>query len=388
MRWKLVILTLVVFTFGLLLGIGTMLMTRSENPFVGEQVELLPIQAMPVSMQTSVSSVMQTDAVIGDLYDRVSPSVVHIISRRETISPFYGITAREGTGTGFVYDDTGHIVTNFHVIDQASEVDVILANGEAVPAELVGFDQYYDLAVLRIPPDLMTAEPLTPGDSENLRVGQSVIAIGNPFGLERTLTTGVISALGRRLETEQGALIGEAIQTDAAINPGNSGGPLLNIQGQVIGVNTAINSPTGGSVGIGFAVPSSVLARVVPELIQNGRYDHPLLAAQVIELGTEVTAPDNGPTHGLLVIDVVRGSGAAASNLRTAEVSVRRGRYVFTGGDIITEVAGEPVRSRDDLLIAIDNNYRPGDEVVLTVWRIDNGTWQQAQISVRVDRRR
>lgn len=222
MRWKLAILALVVFTFGFLLGIGTMLITRSENPFVGEQVEVLPIQAMPVSMQTSVSSVMQTDAVIGDLYDRVSPSVVHIISRRETISPFYGITARERTGTGFVYDDKGRIVTNFHVIDQASEVDVILANGEAVPTELVGFDQYYDLAVLRIPPDLMMAEPLTPGDSENLRVGQSVIAIGNPFGLERTLTTGVISALERRLETEQGALIGEAIQTNAAINPGNS----------------------------------------------------------------------------------------------------------------------------------------------------------------------
>ena len=210
------------FHFGFLLGIGTMLITRSENPFVGEQVEVLPIQAMPVSIQTSVSSVMQTDAVIGDLYDRVSPSVVHIISRRETISPFYGSPLARGQEPVLYTMIKGVSSPTFTSSTKRVKSTSSPGNGEAVPTELVGFDQYYDLAVLRIPPDLMMAEPLTPGDSENLRVGQSVIAIGNPFGLERTLTTGVISALERRLETEQGALIGGAIQTNAAINPGNS----------------------------------------------------------------------------------------------------------------------------------------------------------------------
>jgi S1-C subfamily serine protease len=343
----------------------------------------------PVDLSRAIADVMSMDAVISNLYEQVSTSVVHVISRRQLFSPFYGVTAREGTGTGFVFDENGHIVTNFHVIDNATEVDVVLANGEAAPARLVGYDQYYDLAILRIEPDQLNAAPLSLGDSTTLRVGQTVVAIGNPFGLERTLTTGVISALGRRLETEQGALIGEAIQTDAAINPGNSGGPLLNIHGQVIGVNTAINSPSGGSVGIGFAVPSSVLMRVVPELIENGRYDHPLLAVQVVELGTEINALESGPAHGLLVIEVGFGSSAAASDLRTATVSVRRGRYIFSGGDIITAVNGEQVRSRDDLWIAIDSKYRPGDEVVLTVMRMENdGVWREHSIPVRLDRRR
>lgn len=334
----------------------------------------------------SLDAIRQIDTIIGDLYDQISPSVVHVISRKQTVSPFYGVTAREGTGTGFVYDNDGHIVTNFHVIDQATGIDIILADGQAVPADVVGYDQYYDLAVLQVPTDVIGAQPLALGASWDLRVGQTVIAIGNPFGLERTLTTGVISALNRRLETDQGALIGEAIQTDAAINPGNSGGPLLDIEGNVIGVNTAINSPSGGSVGIGFAVPSSVLARVVPKLISDGHFDHPYLAAQMIELGTEVSAPDGGPIQGLLVVDVYKGSGAASSDLEVANVQVQRGRYVFSGGDIITAVDGEQVAQRDDLMLAIDSRYRPGDEVVLTVQRQDdNGNWSEHQVTVQLD---
>ena len=177
-----------------------------------------------------VVQVVQSDNLISDLYDAVNPSVVHIISRSQTMNYFNGVTAREGTGTGFVFDNDGHIVTNYHVIEGANEVDIILADGQAIPAEIVGSDRYYDLAVLKISPRVLAAPPLVVGDSETLRVGQTVIAIDNPFGLESTLTTGVISALGRQLETEQGALIGGAIQTDAAINPGNSGGPLLNTE--------------------------------------------------------------------------------------------------------------------------------------------------------------
>jgi S1-C subfamily serine protease len=191
-------------------------------------------------------------------------------SRQETINQFYGITTREGTGTGFVFDDAGYIVTNYHVIEGATEIDIILADGEAVPAQLAGYDRYYDLAVLRIPPESLNVEAPALDDTDHCASVSPLLLLANPFGLERTLTTGVISALGRRLETEQGALVREAIQTDVAINPGNSGGPLLNIQGQVIGINTAINTPSGGSIGIVFAVPASVLARVVPDLIMYG----------------------------------------------------------------------------------------------------------------------
>ena len=350
-----------------------------------------PVTELPTNTPEPTRSVfpelVSTNPNISDLYDQISASVVHIISRSESYSLFYGITAREGTGSGFVYDDAGHIVTNFHVIDGSTDIDIVLPDGDTVAAELVGYDLYYDLAVLQISPDKLSAPPLTLGDSRSVRVGQPVIAIGNPFGLDRTLTTGVVSALGRRLETEQGALVGEAIQTDAAINPGNSGGPLLNLQGQVIGINTAINSPSGGSVGIGFAVPSTVIKRVAPELIANGRYDHPLLAIQTIELGSEVTPPDGGPSRGLLVIDIASNSAAASSDLQMATIQRQRGRYIFSGGDIIIAVDARPVISRDDLSIIIDTHYTPGDSVTLTVQRIDGGTWREQEIRVGLDTR-
>ncbi|MFO7322885.1 MAG: trypsin-like peptidase domain-containing protein [Chloroflexota bacterium] len=391
MNWRSVFTGIVLLLTGALLGGGLMLHYYQSGaaPASREVAQIMATSAPPATLTASASSIAVADNVISDLYQRVSPSVVHIISRQATINPFYGITAREGTGTGFVYDDAGHIVTNFHVIEGSTEIDIILDDGEAAPVQVVGFDRYYDLAVLYVDPALLNAPPLPLGDMETLRVGQTVLAIGNPFGLDRTLTTGVISALGRRLETSEGALIGEAIQTDAAINPGNSGGPLLDIAGNVIGVNTAINSPTGGSVGIGFAVPASVVARVVPELIAHGQYNHPLLAVQVFELGTEVTAPENGPARGLLVVDIIAGSGAAASDLQAAQVSVVRRRYVFRGGDIITAVDGVPVRRRDDLLITIDSNYKPGDVVTLTVQRMArDGTWQELLIPVRLDQQR
>jgi len=185
-----------------------------------------------------------------NVYERVSPSVVHITSRSEVYDFWRGIVPREGSGSGFVFDLQGNIVTNYHVIENASEIEVLLADGPAHPAELVGADRFSDLAVVRIeaPPELLV--PVEIGRASDLRVGQRVIAIGNPFGLDRTLTTGVVSALGRTIETEDGQALGEVIQTDAAINPGNSGGPLLNTNGRLVGVNTAIRSPTGGSVGI------------------------------------------------------------------------------------------------------------------------------------------
>lgn len=364
MRWlKRAVVVLLILGCGVLLG--------------GAGVIVWDGTARSQDILVALSDLDSRDQVIIDLYERTSPSVVHIISRREVRNRFYGITSREGTGSGFVYDNQGHIVTNWHVIDGASEVDVLLPNGDSVPATFVGADNYYDLAVIKIDIPDGILEPLPLGDSESLRVGQSVIAIGNPFGLDRTLTTGTVSALGRRLETEQGALIGQAIQTDAAINPGNSGGPLLDTRGNVVGINTAINSPTGASVGIGFAVPSNVVKRVVPQLIAGGRYAHPSLGVDVLELGTEITPPE-GISQGLLIAQIRPNSGADLAGLQPTQITRQRGRYYFNGGDIITRVDGEPIASRSDLQLWIDENYRPGDVVTLDIIR-DN---QPLQVDV------
>ncbi len=309
------------------------------------------------------------DQVMTNLYQRVSPSVVHITSRTQSVDMFYGVVPSEGTGSGFVYDTNGHIVTNNHVVSGATEVDVLLANGATLTANVVGADDYYDLAVLHIDVPANTLVPLELGDSSKLQVGQRVVAIGNPFGLDRTLTSGLISALQRRVDTGQGSTIGQAIQTDAAINPGNSGGPLLDLRSRVVGINTAINSPSGGSVGIGFAVPVDVIKRVVPSLISQGHYVHPSLGLDVAELGTQVTPPTGGPAHGLLLIKIDDGGPAAKAGLQPATVTVQRRRYVITGGDIIAAVDGKPVETKSDMLDLLEESHKPGDTVKLTIYR-------------------
>lgn len=324
----------------------------------------------PTALSESVYAELDArDQIMINLYDRINPSVVHISSSQNVPSFFYGTVPQEGTGSGFLYDDQGHIVTNNHVVSGADQLDVLLSNGLNLPATVVGTDPYYDLAVVKIELPAGIASPLELGDSSNLKVGQTVVAIGNPFGLDRTLTTGVISALGRRIETDAGTAIGQAIQTDAAINPGNSGGPLLDARGRVVGINTAINSPSGGSVGIGFAVPVNIIKQVVPSLIKDGHYTHPSLGVQVAELGTEVASNDNSIQHGLLIVQMDSGGAAEKGGLQAATISVRRGRYVVSGGDIITAVGGKPVASRNDLLLILEENYRPGDPVDITVVR-------------------
>lgn len=363
------------FSFVLVVGIFGIGLVIGGTVFANTPVaSIVPLAVSPVPTATllpdSVYAEMDArDQVLINLYDRVSPSVVHIISRQQNINPFFGRYSSEGTGSGFFIDTEGHILTNYHVIANASEVDVILANGDSVPASLVGSDRENDLTVLRIDiaPEMIV--PLEYGSSSEIRVGQTVVAIGNPFGLDRTLTTGIVSALGRRLQTQQGALVGQAIQTDAAINPGNSGGPLLDMRGRVIGINTAINSPTGASVGIGFAVPVDVIKRVVPELIANGRYAHPDIGLQVAELGTEVTPGSDSVSRGLLIVDVESGGPADQAGLQAAQVSARRGRYVFSGGDIIVAINGQPMYSRDDMLIYLEDHFRPGDVITVTIVR-------------------
>jgi len=309
------------------------------------------------------------EQLLSAVYEQISPSVVHITSRSASFDFFRGVVPREGTGSGFVYDTAGHIVTNNHVVQGADQIEVVLVDGTVLPATIVGADSYYDLAVIHVDPAQLNLPPLTLGDAEGLRVGQGVLAIGNPFGLDRTLTTGVISALDRTIESEDGSLIGNVIQTDAAINPGNSGGPLLNIRGEVIGVNTSIYSTSGGSVGIGFAVPISTVRRVVPELIARGRYPHPTLGISTAELGYEVQPSDSGPEHGLLVIEVARGGPAHLAGIQPAEAQRRMRGWIFFGGDIITAIDGQPITTRDDLNLYLENHTRPGDVVTLTVSR-------------------
>ncbi len=318
---------------------------------------------------TIFSYVEARDQIMINLYQRISPSVVHITNRAGRADRGTGLVPEQGSGSGFIWDVKGHIVTNNHVVAGADEVDVTLSNGQTFPSEVIGVDSYYDIAVLKIDPEGLTLAPLELADSDEVKVGQTVIAIGNPFGLDRTLTSGLVSALGRRVETEQGALIGQAIQTDAAINPGNSGGPLLDVRGHVIGMNTAINSPTGGSVGIGFAVPSNIIRRVVPVLIDRGGYPHPTLRLTAYELGTEVAPAEGMPKRGLLIVRITRGSAADKAGLQPAKVTRQRTRYVFEGGDIITAVNGAPITSRNDFQLALEEKYKPGDKVDLTVWR-------------------
>jgi len=310
------------------------------------------------------------EQLVINVYEQVSPAVVHIASRVTTMSFFWGPIPQEGTGSGFVIDKTGHIVTNNHVVEGADEVHVTLADGTRVPAEVVGTDPYNDLAVIEIdvPPEKLY--PVELGSSTDLRVGQRAIAIGNPFGLDRTLTTGVISSLGRPLEVESGRVIYNVIQTDAAINPGNSGGPLLDSRGQVIGVNTAIQT---GAENIGFAVPVDTVKRVVPELIETGHYRHPWLGAPGYSVDSELAQSLGlAVEKGILVAQIYRGSPAAKAGLRGGNREVIVGnRRIIAGGDIIVAIDERPVKNNEDLTVYLETETQVGQVVELTILRGD-----------------
>ena len=354
-------------SLGLVLGFAVGLALVLDVGVTASQDAPTPLPT-PVPPPADYLSVLDAEeAAISYVYKQVGPSVVHITSRSAVYDFWRGVVPREGTGSGFVYDAEGHIVTNNHVIADATEIEVVLADGTTLPAQVVGADKFYDLAVIQVDAAQLHAAALSLGDADSLRVGQRVLAIGNPFGLDRTLTTGIISALDRTIESESGSLIGNAIQTDAAINPGNSGGPLLNTRGQVIGVNTAIRSPSGGSVGIGFAVPISTVRRVVPDLIAYGHYRHPSLRIAVRELGYEVQPPSDELQHGLLIVDLDPNGPAAKAGLQAAQMQRQGRRVVFVGGDIITAINGQPLRTRDELSLYLEEHTRPGDTVTLTV---------------------
>jgi len=309
------------------------------------------------------------------IFENESPSVC-FITTTNLQRDFFTRNVTEiprGTGSGFVWDGKGHIVTNFHVIQGADNFKVALADQTTWDAELVGVAPDKDLAVLKIDPPREKLRPIRVGSSENLLVGQKVYAIGNPFGLDQTLTTGVVSALGREIKSVSGIPIRDAIQTDAAINPGNSGGPLLDSRGRLIGVNTAIYSPSGASAGIGFSIPVNVVSWVVPELIRYGEIRRPSLGVSV----TQTSVIKRFDLQGPMIMQIEEGSAADRAGLQS---TYRDDQGNIRYGDIIIGINGEKIPTYEDLVLKLEN-FNPGDEITLNVRR-DN---REVKIPVTLD---
>lgn len=301
------------------------------------------------------------------VYRKSVPSVVNITSRAVSYTFFYGLQPQEGQGSGFIIDKEGHILTNYHVIEDAREVEVTLHNRRKYRATVVGTDPSHDLAVIQIKAPELT--PIVLGDSRNLQVGQKVYAIGNPFGLSGTLTNGIVSSI-RSVQEPDGRAIEEAIQTDAAINPGNSGGPLLNWHGEVIGINTMIASNVGQSAGIGFAIPINTAKAVLNDLVTLGRVRRPALGIRTIPISPEL-ADQMGLSadYGLLIVQVVPGGAAERAGLRGGNEHAYLGNIpINLGGDLIVAIDGQQVQDQQDLAQSM-NNHHAGDVVKITIYR-------------------
>ena len=332
-------------------------------PWVERYFISLEAEPRPIAARGELAADEQATIAI---FQRASPSVV-FISTRQRVRDLWTrnvFSVPRGNGSGFVWDTLGHVVTNNHVIENASEATVRLNDGRSYSAVLVGASPVHDLAVLRISVPFDLPPPVPVGTSGDLKVGQKVFAIGNPFGLDYSLTSGLVSALDRSLEAEDGVVIEHLIQTDAAINPGNSGGPLLDSAGRLIGINTAIYSPSGAYAGIGFAVPVDTVNRVVPQLIATGRYLRPSIGIGVDEDINRLVTERLG-VAGVLVLKVTPNSAAEAAGLLPTRVD-SQGDII--PGDMILALAGQPVDSVATLLALLDE-HRIGDRVVLQVWR-------------------
>ncbi len=301
------------------------------------------------------------------VYKKNIPAVVNVTSRVMTFDFFYGLVPQDGQGSGFVIDKDGHILTNYHVIADARQVEVTLHNRKKYKATVVGTDQAHDLAVIQIKaPDLV---PAVLGDSRNLQVGQKVYAIGNPFGLAGTMTRGIVSSI-RPVREPNGATIGDAIQTDAAINPGNSGGPLMNWHGEVIGINTMILSQVGQNAGIGFAIPINTAKAVLNDLMTLGRVRRPALGVVTIPISADLADEMGLPAdYGLLILQVTPGGAADQAGLHGGTERAYLGnRLIMLGGDLIVAIDGEKVENEMDLA-QLMNNHRAGDTVKITIYR-------------------
>jgi S1-C subfamily serine protease len=305
-----------------------------------------------------------------EIYDRLNKAVVNVTSVSYAYNWFLEPVPQQGTGSGSIIDAKGYVLTNYHVVKDAEELSVTLADGVEYKGKLVGADPENDLAVIKFDPSGVLLSVISFGNSSRLRVGQKVLAIGNPFGLDRTLTTGIISGLGRPVRTESGLVIREMIQTDASINPGNSGGPLLNSKGEMIGINAMIFSPSGGSVGIGFAVPVETAKRVIPDLMRFGQVQRGWIDITPVQLFPALVRYASLPVNqGILVSEVAPGSNAEQAGIKGGREAVRYGRsLIYLGGDIIVEVDKMPISSLNDLLSALEDN-KPGESVMVKILR-------------------
>lgn len=311
---------------------------------------------------------------IGDIYDQEGRGVVQVLSTSVVSDdPFFGAQESRSSGSGFVIDKAGRIVTNYHVVQDAENVQVSFSGEDNVDARVIGVDPSTDIAVLQIDAQARALVTLPLGESDTVRVGDSVVAIGNPFGLERSVTAGIVSALQREITAPNGFAIDEVIQTDAAINHGNSGGPLLNADGEVIGVNAQIESETGGNVGIGFAIPINTVKEVVSQIIESGKVEHAYMGIEMQTIDSDLTEQVRLPAEtGVLVSRVVPGSPADEAGLEGGSRNVVVDGESYTlGGDIITAVDGEPVESAEEVRSVV-NDKEPGDELEVEVRREDS----------------
>ncbi|MCX6027880.1 MAG: trypsin-like peptidase domain-containing protein [Chloroflexi bacterium] len=413
---------MVLFLVGLLVVAGVLFAGRFAIPLIGTGARVAALDnaaqriftsAAPAAAQQAVAVAQSAAAptvapavtinvqpgaddesqILEAVYQKVNPSVVQVVNLARNSRLRNSVAVPQGEGSGFVWDKQGHIVTNDHVVSGADQLQVVFPDGTTLDAQLVGTDPNSDIAVIKVDPQLATLVPVAVGDMTQVHVGEMAIAIGNPFGLEGTMTRGIVSALGRTIPSQTSFSIPEAIQTDAAINPGNSGGPLLNEWGQVIGVNDQIQSSTGSNSGVGFAIPISIVQRVVPALIQNGTYEHAYLG---LSGGTYSKAWSQAlglpaDLKGIYVLGISANGPAARAGLRAGNTdssvvlgTTRTGAtYLQSGGDLITAIDGQPVSRMDDLLIYLEEKTSPGQTVQLTVLR----DGQQQTLSVKLEAR-
>jgi S1-C subfamily serine protease len=329
------------------------------------------VQAVPAdSGAQHQESLTDEEAINVRVYRQASPAVANILTKATEYDFFMNAVPVEGAGSGFIIDPRGYILTNYHVIEEAQTIEVVLGDQSRYPAKVIGADQRNDVALIQIDPKGKKLAVLTLGDSSNLQVGQKVLAIGNPFGFQSTLTTGVVGALGRTVQTSQTTFIDEAIQTDAAINRGNSGGPLINSHGEVIGVNSAIFTPSGTTAGIGFAIPINSAKAIAHDLMTDGKVHRAFLGVETLPVsGYLAEALDLPVQEGLLVETVTRGGPAAAGGIhggdRVAQAGMRR---IYIGGDVIVALDGQKIANQFDMNVVL-NRKRPGDTVSITVYR-------------------
>jgi S1-C subfamily serine protease len=326
-----------------------------------ERVHIIEAAQAPATLEPAE----QTNIAV---YKKALPSVVNITSTAVSFNFFYGLMPQKGQGTGFIIDREGHILTNYHVVEGARLVEVTLYNRKKYRAEIIGVDKQHDLAVVKINAPNLT--PAVLGDSRGLQVGQYVFAIGNPFGLNGTMTRGIVSSI-RSIETPEGALIDDAIQTDAAINPGNSGGPLLNSRGEVIGINSMIaTGGAGQSAGVGFAIPINTAKAVLNDLVTLGRVRRPSIGIRGLPIGPELASEMGLPAdYGVLIMQVVPGSAADRAGLRGGNERAYLGNTpILTGGDFIVAIDGTEVQDLQDIA-RIMNSHRAGDTISVTIFR-------------------